>query len=535
MRRRTRLIRGAASVLLVLIACEPGGSARVTPPSAEAVLRSFTSSLVRGNAAIERTAIGPDVPRLQVAARALTEGGVVGITAWGPSVSRPGRVSATLEMRFDDGGTLTTRAEAVVRAGRVVAHPSVISLKLQAWEPLVVEKIGAPRAGDILSRSGTLLASGPAGTRSISSPHLTTGVDLVDASHRAILSGAYGRRLLAGRPPRLLAESPPADGRDLMTSIDDGLQGAAAETLKERPGALVALDPKTGGIRAFVANEDPLKPGISTAAEPHSPGSTFKIVTAAAALESGRFRPEDMLPCPAQLVVGGQVIANFRGANPGPLTLHRAFALSCNTAFASLGSRLGFSKIREMAERLGVLAPSAGVGPGELVVPRSREEQALLGFGALGVALTPVALAGSVATIGTGGHLVTPGWTEGEPGARVLKTRTATQMVRLMEGVVREGTGRRAAIEGTPLAGKTGTAEVRQGAAVRNDAWFVALAPSRTPHLVVVAYLPGGGVGGETAAPLVRAFLLASQETLWHNPGPVSTAAMGETPHRIAR
>src|SRR5207302_9847261 len=148
--------------------------------------------------------------------------------------------------------------------------------QLTGWGRARVEQSGAPARGRILSRSGTLVARGPKGQRAPSRSALAPAVALIDDAVDVALGGKHGRRLLVGQPARTLVESPPADGVDVTTSLDDGMQAAAEATLGNTPGALVAVDPHTGGIRALVSNPEPGAPDRSPATSAYSPGSAFK-------------------------------------------------------------------------------------------------------------------------------------------------------------------------------------------------------------------------------------------------------------------
>jgi peptidoglycan glycosyltransferase len=151
--------------------------------------------------------------------------------------------------------------------------------------------------------------------------------------------------------------------------------------------------------------------------------------------------------------------------------------------------------------------------PGTISVPRSRAELAVWSFGAAGSLVSPLQLAGIGATIARGGTSLPPSWIDrAGPGKRALRESTTDALVSMMEAVVETGTGRNAAVPGTALAGKTGTADPRRPGA-RSDAWFIALAPARDTRLVAVGFLPGAGVGGGLAASLVRKFLIESATT----------------------
>ncbi|MGH2952233.1 MAG: penicillin-binding transpeptidase domain-containing protein, partial [Solirubrobacterales bacterium] len=335
---------------------------------------------------------------------------------------------------------------------------------------------------------------------------------MIERELGARLAGAPGRRLVAGRAGRVLARSAPLDGREIETSLDERAQAAAERALRSAPGALVAVDPRTGGIRALVSNPEPRAPQRSPATSGYSPGSAFKLVTAAAALEAGVATPPDTVPCPAATTIGEALIRNFEDAGYGSITFEKAFAVSCNTAFARVGQAVGAEDLLGTAEDLGFRVGELE-GPETIAPPSSAGELAVWSYGAAGSLASPLGMAGIAATIARGGLTVRPRFTDGHaPGERVLGEQTTTALVEMMEAVVREGTGQEAAIPGASIAGKTGTADPRRPAG-RSDAWFVALAPARGTRLAVVGFLPEAGLGGGLAAALVRRFLLASTDT----------------------
>ncbi len=290
-----------------------------------------------------------------------------------------------------------------------------------------------------------------------------------------------------------------ANGRDARASISDKMQRAAETALGAAHGVLIAVDPRTGGIRALAASD----PKLVTS--PHPPGSTFKIITAAAALKNHVLGPRTPIRCPAQITIGGRRIRNYAGLNYGSLTFERAFAVSCNTAFAQIGVATGAKRLLATARALGFRVGRLDRA-GTITPPSSRGDLAAWSFGAAGSRVSPLQLSGIASAIARGGTSLGPSWTDlHRSGKRVLRESTADELVRMMEGVVESGTGRNAALPGVRIAGKTGTADPELSAG-RSDAWFVGLLPSRRTRLVAVGYLPGAGIGGERAALLVRTF-----------------------------
>lgn len=473
---------------------------------------------------IRRFVIGADAARLIETVASLQRAGLDEATFDATKVSGEEEkitYAGFTTLRFKDGGSIRAAARATLVGGRVIAAPSVINTKLRGWERLVVEANGSPTRGAIKDRGGHLLSSGGAGERVPVRDDLSTAMRLIDRSVGPPVAGAPSRRLLAGSAQRVIARSPLVNGHEITTSLDEVMQRKAVAVMRGHSGALIALDPSTGGIRALVSTEDPTQPGLSPAADGHLPGSTFKLVTAAAALESERWTVNDPVRCPSNLVVGSVTISNFRGEASDSFNFAQAFAHSCNTAFATIGLRTGLGALLETANRLGFDGSGpAGSAPSRIDVPRGPDLVAKLSFGASNVVMNPVHLAGIGATIARDGVFVEPRWIEGadDAGVRALSKKTARQLRQLMERVVGEGTGQEVAIANTELAGKTGTAQRRlANGGTTNDAWFVVLAPANDTRLVVVIYLPGGGVGGQAAAPLAREFLTKTR-SVWRQP-----------------
>jgi cell division protein FtsI/penicillin-binding protein 2 len=223
-------------------------------------------------------------------------------------------------------------------------------------------------------------------------------------------------------------------------------------------------------------------------------------------------------------VIEGVDLENANGESCGG-TFENSFVHSCNSVFAPLGVRVGAAKLVAMAERFGFNRPPPLAGAARSTLPQAEAIGSDLDVGstAIGqgkVLATPLTLAQVAQTIAAGGVQHTPTLVRGtRPAAprRIVSARTARTLRRFMVGVVRNGTGTAAAIPGTPVAGKTGTAELgtTQGAdgadagPTDTDAWFAAFAPARKPRLAVAVMLVRAGAGGETAAPAARVVLQA--------------------------
>jgi peptidoglycan glycosyltransferase len=382
----------------------------------------------------------------------------------------------------------------------------------------------------------------------------------LEASQNEYLSGRAAELL----PQNLVDEILGRDkrGGTVVTTIDARLQRTAKDALGSLPGAVVALDPRSGEVLALVANpsfdpnplashrpeqvrsahaallEDPARPLLSRAnQELYPPGSTFKLVTAAAALENG-MRPDTSFPNPLTLDLPNTIeeIENFGGSHclggADRITLAQAFQISCNVTFAQVGLRLGADKLVEQAERFGFNQKvDLGVPFAEGAIPPASEFADALSFvatsaiGQQDVRANPMQMAMIGAAIAGDGVLRLPHLVREirDPSGRVIRTtgpselgravsqRTAAQLTDMMVSVVQAGTGTAAQIPGVQVAGKTGTAETPGG---DPHAWFVSFAPAQNPRIVVAVVVLNGGnlgseaTGGAVAAPIARAVLL---------------------------
>jgi len=381
-----------------------------------------------------------------------------------------------------------------------------------------------------------------------------TGLERADNS---ILSGTDDR-LLVDRLTQLLAGRSPKGG-SVQTTLDPAAQTAALDQLKGRRGAVVAIDPTTGAILAMVSSpsfdpnplaspqssvvreaynklqNDPASPLLNRAiAQVYPPGSTFKLVTAAAALSSGKYTKDSMVPAPAsiQLPLSTRKLPNYDNKACGPnnqTTIENAMRISCNTAFAGLGLAIGDDALRTQAEKFGFnksfdipLNSATSVFPEDL----DRAQTALSAIGQYDVRSTILQMAMVTAAIGNRGIVMEPYLVAQKRGpdlsvleattptefGRAVTPQVAAELTEMMVTVVTKGTGGRAAISGVQVAGKTGTAQ--QGGGRPPHAWFVSFAPAKDPQVAVAVILEDGGgateiSGGRLAAPIARAVMEA--------------------------
>lgn len=381
----------------------------------------------------------------------------------------------------------------------------------------------------------------------------------IEGAENSLLSGRSDT-LFYRRVSDLLSGKRPV-GASLELTIDPAAQTAADEGLGDQRGAVVALDPKTGAVLAMVSHpsydptdlashdleavaenwtrllEDEADPLINRAIAGilYPPGSTFKLVTAAAALESGAYTQDSTVPGPATLPLPGveQPLPNHDGQPCGPndeTTLIRAMEISCNTAFASLGMEMGAENLRAQAARFGFGEPlTIPMRVTDSSVPDGMNEPntAQAAIGQFDVRTTPLQMAMVAAGIGNGGVVMRPYLVSRVLGSQLqtideaspeelseaVSTSTARQLTTMMEAVVTSGTGQAAQISGVEVAGKTGTAQHAEGAAPH--AWMVTFAPADDPQVAVAVVVEDGGnagneaAGGSVAGPIARSVMQA--------------------------
>jgi peptidoglycan glycosyltransferase len=328
-------------------------------------------------------------------------------------------------------------------------------------------------------------------------------------------------------------------GDDLRTTLSKPAQQAAYDGLAGRNGAVVAIDVKTGAVRALAATPsfdpaDPAKAETFNRATQgrYPPGSTFKTVTAAAALDTGRYRPDSVVDGSNGKVISGTPLNNFGNEDFGRIDLTTALTNSVNTVWAEVGEKLGKQTMADYMKKFGFysdppmdypdnqMLPSGEYRNGKLLDPTSRFiDVGRMAIGQDKLEVTPLQMASVAQTIGNGGLRMEPrlvqkvvdpdGRTVAEPlpaeAERVMSQQSADALAAMMRNVVKEGTGTAAALEGVEVAGKTGTAEVDLNAGI-NDLWFIGFTPEVAVAVVIERQK---GTGGELAAPIAKQVLQA--------------------------
>jgi peptidoglycan glycosyltransferase len=336
------------------------------------------------------------------------------------------------------------------------------------------------------------------------------------------------------------------EGNDVLTTLDPQAQRVAFSQLAGRKGAVVALDPRSGAVRAmastpaFDANQVPKRgpdkvPGNFNRATQsgYPPGSTFKVVTAIAAIDSGRYSPSSTVSGKNGKVISGRPLSNFGGSSYGNIDLTTALTNSVNTVWAEVGEKVGGSTMQKYMDRLGFgddppldLPDAAMRASGSYVDNRpvsaasDRVDVGRMAIGQDKLLVTPLQMAMVAASVANRGELMQPHITDEvedadgrivkrfEPSrmSRVMSRRSAAEISAMMQNVVKEGSGTAAQLAGINVAGKTGTAEVGRGCP--NQVWFIGFAPATNPRVAVAATVEcSTGTGGVNAAPIARAVM----------------------------
>jgi penicillin-binding protein A len=429
-----------------------------------------------------------------------------------PSDPRDGRVAVPVAVRTREFGTLRGTVQLAVHdeggAARVAWTPNLRLPGLRAGEQVRRRVITRPRRAAVLGADGRRLGDDPA-TAAIAG-RIPSGDDRGSGLERfydARLGGQPGAELRFG--PRVIARVKPRRGHSVRATIRPGLQRAAAAALGNRLGGVAVIRPRDGSILALA--------GLAVSA-PQPPGSTFKIITLAGALQARIATPSSSYPVRTFATLSGVKLRNAGGEACGG-TLVRSFEESCNSVFAPLGARLGAKRLVSTAEAFGFNETPRVPDAKASTIPAAHDLHDSLAVGASAIGqdrdlATPLAMAAVGATIGEHGRRARPRIVRSEPVVRhrAVSASAAANVRDMMLGVVRSGTGTAAALPGVQVAGKTGTAELRPNSRDPKDAdaWFVAFAPARSPKVAVAVMLVGAGFGGTAAAPIARQVLQAA-------------------------
>jgi penicillin-binding protein A len=336
------------------------------------------------------------------------------------------------------------------------------------------------------------------------------------------------------------------EGEDVHTSLDPRAQRVALQALAGRPGSVVALEPSTGRVRVMASipgynpNQITAKGGIGGAASTlnratqgrYPPGSTFKVVTASAAIDSGRYTPQSLISGKSPKIISGVPMSNFGGEQFGVISLTDALTHSVNTVFGEVGEKLGRATLLKYMKRFGFQRkPQLDYPKDEMVASGAfpiRGCGSGIDFGRVAIGqechlfVTPLQMAEVAATIANRGIRMKPQLVERvvvkdgrvkqsfhpKQAAVVMSPDSAAKVGAMMQHVVEEGTGTAARLTGISVAGKTGTAEIP--GTNENQVWFICYAPANNPKMAVAATIERTqGEGGTVAAPIAKQVLLS--------------------------
>jgi len=385
------------------------------------------------------------------------------------------------------------------------------------------------------------------------------GKDGIERQYNDTLMGVDGQRRVEvdsfGHERQVLEDKEATPGKDLQLTLDLDLQAVAELVMEGRKGAVVALDPRNGEVLAMVSRpafdpnlfagrirnkdwkqlqDNPDKPLFNRALQgQYAPGSTFKPIESMAGLETGTIDDKYHMFCPGGATFYGHYFKCDLAGGHGTIDLHRAIVMSCDVFFYTLGNRLGIDTLAKYGEMAG-LGHKTGIDlphEAEGVMPSTRwksrvyrqkwyaGETISVAIGQGYTTVTPIQIVTALGGIAMGGIWHTPHVVR---DANVAPARRAEwnldniqKVISGMWGVVNEyGTGARAQIPGLDVFGKTGTAQVASNDAAKRDkslkdnAWFVGMAPRQAPEIAVVAFFESGEYS-RYAAPLVRDILKA--------------------------
>ncbi|MGM0438210.1 MAG: penicillin-binding transpeptidase domain-containing protein [Bacillota bacterium] len=322
------------------------------------------------------------------------------------------------------------------------------------------------------------------------------------------------------------------DGENLITTIDIDLQNKVWNSLDNQKGAVVITDPKNGEILAMVSSpsydpnqfvlgisqskwkniqENKDSPMLNRAIQGlYPPGSTFKIITAAAALDSGIVESDTVFNDEGEIKIEGNIVRNYQNEIFEKHNFREALTHSINTTFAKISLDLSKEKLIEYIDRFDFekkIKPGLNVKNSSLGDIDSKVELAWTGLGQAKVLTNPIQMSRIIAIVANQGKNIQPTFIKNaiteDNSKQIIKKENIKKLEKMLINVVENGTGKNANVEGIQVAGKTGTAEI--GVEEENShAWFVGYAPVNKPELAISVFLENGGVGGKDAAPIFK-------------------------------
>jgi penicillin-binding protein 2 len=410
--------------------------------------------------------------------------------------------------------------------GKAIAHVLGYTRELTP-EQLKAKKEEGYRLGDVIGQMG------------------------IEKSYETIMRGEWGGQQVevdgAGRPQKVLGQKEAKAGTDIRLTLDLNIQKAAEKALGNRNGTVLAMDPKNGAILAMVSHPtfDPNifskqkvtkkdwesvqgeeHPLLNRALRQYPPASTFKIVTTAAGLESGKFSPKTVLQTYGSLTFGGTRFGEWNHAGFGPLGFEGAMANSSDTFFYQIGRGIGGPTLIEWTRKFGfgkktgfefASEESRGLVPDETwkqktwKIPWTIGDTINMTIGQGALLATPLQVGIMFAVPANGGYRVQPHLLKDNEEAKSwredvgIKPSTLKIIQDGLRQVVTKGTGKKLDTPTVPaIAGKSGTAEAWKRGSKQNHAWFGGYAPANKPEILVVAFAEhSGGGGGSVAGPMV--------------------------------
>lgn len=457
------------------------------------------------------------------------------------------------ERRIRSAGTVALLAAVVFLGGLVYWQAFRADLGGEDRNPRVLASFANPLRGRILDRDGNeLVASTASGARLYRDSSLAHVLGYIDPRYGSQGAELVFNDVLSGEAAGSWRGAVDAEfrraavaGSDIRLTIKGAVQAAAAKGLGDRRGAVVAIDPKTGEVLAMVSVpaydpgsldaegeallEDSRSPLLNRATQGlYPPGSIFKTVTAASALENRVIAPGDLVTCPGEIVIDGFPIScDNVPQGTGTYPFRSAFTFSVNAVFAQVGVAIGWARLEATAQRFGFESPldftldtaaaRLRAGGGE----RTATLLASTAFGQGELLVTPLQMAVIAAAVANGGLLARPhlglvrmdgkrvaGSLEDAASRRLLSEAVAAQLRDFMVSVVDSQQAAGVAIAGVKVGGKTGTAET--GTPGVSHAWFIGFAPADDPKVAVAVIVENGGRGGEVAAPIAGAVMRAA-------------------------
>jgi len=429
--------------------------------------------------------------------------------------------------------------------------------KLTLFQELKIKR------GRILADDGTVLAqSVPAGSGTWKRTYPTGALfaqaigyaDLLQGSATGLelSDGSYTRGLQTGLSSVFGQLTPHRVGDDVHTTLDPKAQQVAVQQLAGQAGSVVALDPRTGAVKVMYSNPSyDNNAAVSTCVAPscsllnratqgrYPPGSTFKVVTATAAIDSGAYTPSSTVNGNSPVTISGFPLSNDYNQSWGNVDLTTALTNSINTVWAQVAEHIGRPTMTDYMQRFGFYSkPPLDYPPSVLDVSRPwtftnpsrpyppgspNEDIGRIGIGQGGLQVTPLQMAMVASAVANGGKLMVPHMTARvvnstgvivktiDPAVynQVMKPSTAAQLTQMMRKVVEEGTGQAAQLGGISVAGKTGTAQVGTQGSNLTQPWFIGFAPIPNPKIAVAVTVERsqGGFGGTVAAPIAKAII----------------------------